>query len=246
MDLRICPYSSACRLAAAFCLLSLAGGCVSSTARTPYEQYQVVQAAATPVSINDMQAIENSAALILQPEQPVKTEITSNDSKIEKNNVQSNYKIFEFQGEADSRYKIELRSLCDCFGLDKFIMYPIARILDQNGHVVNNSPVDISLSDPDWNYPVNIRMVWEGEFEKSDKYYVLVSAYNDNVGENYLMFKEFDLLASEIQKSSLATAYLDLLNSVGNRFEEIRDPSVHPLWSFPVGKIVVTLAFDPN
>ena len=245
MNFKISSYSSACLLAAVF-LLSLAGGCVNSTARTPYEQYELVQAAATPVSINDIQAIKNSVALILQPEQPVQTEITSNDSKIEKNNIQANYKIFEFQGEAHSRYTIELRSLCDCFGLDKFILYPIARILDQNGHVVNNDPIDISLSDSDWNYPVNILMVWEGEFEKSEKYYVLVSAYNDNVGANYLTFKEFDFLASQIQKLPPATAYLDLLNSVGNRSEEIRDPSAHPLWSFPAGKIVVTLAFNPN
>ena len=245
MNFEICSYSSACRLATVF-LLSLASGCVTSTARNPYEQYMVVQAAATPVSINDIQAIKNSAALILQPEQPVKTEITSKDSKIEKNNVQSNYKIFELQGEAHSRYTIELRSLCDCFGLDKFILYPIARILDQNGHVIDNDPVDISLSDSDWNYPVNIRMVWEGKFEKSEKYYLLVSAYNDNVGANYLTFKEFDFLASQIQTLPPVTAYLDLLNSVGDRSEGIRDPSEHPLWSFPVGKIIVTLGINPN
>ena len=48
-------------------------------------------------------------------------------------------------------------------------------------------------------------------------------------------------LASAIQKLPLAEAYLDLMNSVGNREDEIKNPSLHPLWAFSTGKIVVTL-----
>jgi hypothetical protein len=225
-------------------LLSSANGCAAT--RTPHEQYSAVLAAATPISTNDLQAIENATALPLQPDRILETRITTDDPRIEKNDVQANYKIFEIQGNANTRYTIELRSLCDCWGLDKFILYPIARILDRYGSIINEEFVDISLRDADWNHPVNIRLVMEGEFKKNDTHYLLVSAYNDNVGASYLTFAEFDFLASQIQRLPPATAYLRLLNSVGNRSGEIRDPSVHPLWSSPTGKIAVTLTVRPE
>jgi len=245
MIFKNCSHSTAYCIAALLALI-LTGGCATSPSRNPYEQYKVVQEATTPVSTDDAQAIGKTVALILRPEQAINTEITPSDPKIERDGIQSNYKIFEFQAEAHSHYTIELRSLCDCFGSDKLMLYPIARILDQHARIVDDEIAHISLSDPDWNYPVNIRMVWEGELEKSGKYFFLVSAYNENVGANYLTFEEFDLLASQIQKLPPAAAYLDLLNNVGNQSEAIRDPSAHPLWSFPTGKIVVTLTFNPN
>ena len=97
------------------------------------------------------------------------------------------------------------------------------------------------MRDPDMKYPVNIQINWEGTFNMSGKYYFLVSAYNENFGSSYITFSEFDFLSSQIKKLPLAEAYLDLMNSVGNREDEIKNPSLHPLWAFPTGKIVVTL-----
>ena len=182
----------------------------------------------------------------MQPEQSFEAEITPGDPKLKHNTVQSNFKVFAFQGRKHFQYTIELRSLCDCWGLDKLILYPVARILDKHGNIVNDDPINISLSDPDWNYPVNIRMVWEGIFEESGPFYLLVSAYNGNVGAAYITYAEFDYLASQIQKVPLVTSYLELLNSVGNPSGEVRDPSRHPLWSSPTGKISVTLTIKPE
>lgn len=218
--------------------------CATSSSRNPYAQYKAVQQSTTQLAFNDAQAITNAVAVILPPEQPVKAEITPADPKIQHDRIQSNYKMFKFQGTKNSLYTIEIRSLCDCWGLDKFILYPVARLLDKNGNILNENPVGISLRNPDWNYPVNIRMVWEGEFDESGFYYLLVSAYNDNVGNTYLTYAEFDYLSNQIQKVPLASSYLELLNSVGNPTREIRDPSKHPLWSSPAGKIVVTLTMQ--
>lgn len=231
---------SSFRYTAIFIALSLTA-CTTSPSRNPHEQYEAVLNAPTQVVYNDKQAIKGAVALSLQPEQVFKSEITPSDPKIQHNNIQSNYKVFLLQGSKHSQYTIELRSLCDCWGLDKFILYPVARILDRYGNIINDNPASISLSNPDWNYPVNIRMVWEGEFKESGPYYFLVSAYNNKIGSAYMTYAEFDYLSSQILKVPLATAYLELLNSAGNPSKETRDPSKHPLWSSPAGKIVVTL-----
>lgn len=237
-----CPYFF---YLTAFIALSLTA-CATSTSSNPHEQYKAVLEADTLVALDDMQAITNAVVLNLQPKQPFKTAITTGDPKLQLNTVQSNYKIFALQGRKHFLYTIELRSLCDCWGLDKLILYPVARILDKYGNITNNIPANISLSDPDWNYPVSIRMAWEGTFEESGPYYFLVSAYNDNVGATYITYTEFDYLASQIEKAPLVTTYLELLNSVGHPSEEVRDPSSHPLWSSPTGRIVVVLTIKPE
>ena len=217
-----------------------------TTPGDPYNQYKVVQERETPVALDDRQAISNAVTLKLPPGQRVKAEITPDDPKIQHKSTQSNYKVFALQGKKGSRYTVELRSLCNCWGLDKFILYPVARILDEAGNIINNNPVNISLREPDWNYPVNIHMLWEGMFDEDGLYYFLVSSYNDNIGNAYLTFTEFDYLASQIQKVSVISSYLDLLARAGNSSGEVSDPSAHHLWSYPTGKIIATFTMVPE
>ncbi|MBT3310628.1 MAG: hypothetical protein HN931_05780 [Desulfobacterales bacterium] len=219
----------------------LLNSCVSPDARSPYKQYAQVSNSSAPISTNDKEALKKAIVIHLVPSKKIKTSITTEDPIIVTNNVYSNYKVFEIKGDINTRYNIELRSLCDCFGMNKLVLYPIARLVDAQGEIINNKPSDVALRDPDMKYPVNIQMNWEGTFNKNGKYYFLVSAYNENIGSSYITFSEFDFLASQIQKLPLAEAYLDLMNSVGNREDEIKNPSLHPLWAFPTGKIVVTL-----
>jgi hypothetical protein len=222
----------------------LLNGCASPDARNPYTQYSFVSNSSAPISSNDKEALKNSVAIHLLPGKTIKTAITTEDPRIVANNVFSNYKVFEIQGVMNTRYNIELRSLCNCFGMNKLMLYPIARFVDAQGEIINDKLSNVALRDPDMKYPVNIQMNWKGTFNKNGKYYFLVSAYNENIGSSYLTFNEFDFLAVQIQKFPPAKAYLDLLNSVGNRKDEIKDPSIHPLWAFPTGKIAVTLRTD--
>lgn len=219
----------------------LLNGCVSSDARNPYVNYTLVRNSPSHISSNDKEALKNAATIHLLPGKIVKTAIIAEDPRIVANGFYSNYKVFEIHGEMNTRYNIELRSLCDCFGMDKLMLYPIARVVDARGKTINDNPTNIVMHDSDMKYPVNLRMNWEGTFNSNGKYYLLVSAYNENIGSSYLTFKEFDFLATQIQKLSLVNAYLQLLQSAGNREGEIKDPSVYPLWTFPTGNIVVTL-----
>jgi hypothetical protein len=219
----------------------LLNSCASPDARSPYKQYALVSKSSAPISTNDKEALKKGIVIHLLPSKTIKTAITTEDPIIVTNDVDSNYKVFEIKGDMNIRYNIELRSLCDCFGMNKLVLYPIARLVDAQGEIINDKPSDVALRDPDMKYPISIQMNWEGTFNKNGKYYFLVSSYNENIGSSYLTFSEFDFLASQIQKLPLVEAYLDLMNSVGNREDEIKNPSLHPLWAFPTGKIVVTL-----
>ena len=222
----------------------LLNGCASPDARNPYAKYTLVSNSSSPISSNDKEALKAAAAIHLLPGKTVKTAITAEDPRIVANGFYSNYKVFEIHGEMNNRYNIELRSLCDCFGVNKLMLYPIGRVVDARGRTINDNPSNVVLHDPDMKYPVNIRMNWEGTFASNGKYYLLVSAYNENIGSSYLTFEEFDFLATQIQKLPPTKAYLELLQSVGNREGEIMNPSMHSLWAFPTGNIVVTLRIN--
>lgn len=219
----------------------LLNGCASPDARNPYAEYALVKNSSSPISSNDKEALKAAVAIRLLPGKIVKTSINSGDPRMVANGFYSNYKVFEIHGEIGNRYNIELRSLGDCFGMNKLMLYPIGRIVDAQGGMVNENPSNVVLRDPDMKYPVNIQMNWEGNFVRGGKYYLLVSAYNENIGSSYLTFEEFDILATQIQKLPPAQAYLELMQTVGSGEGETVNPSTHLLWAFPTGSIVVNL-----
>lgn len=133
---------------------------MASPQRDPYIQYQAVEFSRTPIAENEQQAIAiaNATALDLLPGKRLKTEITTADPRIRDLDSLANYKLFKFEGGAGDHYELELRSLCNCFGLDKFVMYPIARIIDPQGEVLNDEWTYIDLENPSWSYPVTLTL----------------------------------------------------------------------------------------
>jgi hypothetical protein len=129
----------------------------------------------------DIEAIENSAAITLNPSKPTEAKVALNDSVIQFGKYRSNYKLFEFDGVKGSAYTIELRSLCDCLGFSKTVLYPVAYIIDDEGTIINDKPVQLGQGSMGFSYPMNIHGIWSGSFPKTSKYYFLVAADNRNL-----------------------------------------------------------------
>lgn len=155
---------------------TLLTGC-QSTAKKDYGQLLN----SNKVAFTNSEAIENSKAIILNPSSETEAKITLDDSVIQFGKYRSNYKVFEFQGDKGREYAIELRSLCDCLGFSKTVLYPIAYIIDNEGNVINDKPVHIGQGSMGFSYPMNIHGKWSGTFSKTGKYYFLVAADNRNL-----------------------------------------------------------------
>ncbi|MBO9492428.1 hypothetical protein J7384_18850 [Endozoicomonas sp. G2_1] len=154
-------------------------GC-QSTAKKDYGQLLN----SNKVALTNGEAIENSTAIILNPSKPTEAKVTLNDSIIQFGKYRSNYKLFEFDGTKGSVYTIELRSLCDCLGFSKTVLYPVAYIIDDEGTIINDKPVKLGQGSMGFSYPMNIHGIWSGTLPKTSKYYFLVAADNRNLETN--------------------------------------------------------------
>jgi len=163
-------------IGAFFVACTLLAGC-QSTAKKDYSQLLN----SNKVALTNIEAIENSAAITLNPSKSTKAKIAINDSVIQFGKYRSNYKLFEFDGIKGGSYSIELRSLCDCLGFSKTVLYPVAYIIDEEGVIINDKPMQLGQGSMGFSYPMNIHGIWSGSFPKTSKYYFLVAADNRNL-----------------------------------------------------------------
>ncbi len=156
-----------------FVSYTLLAGC-QSTAKKDYSQLLN----SNNVALTNSEAIDNSTAIALNSSKPTETKITLKDSVIQFGKYRSNYKLFEFNGIKSAAYSIELRSLCDCLGFSKTVLYPVAYIIDDKGAIINDKPTQLGQGSMGFSYPMNIHGIWSGTFPKTSKYYFLVAADN--------------------------------------------------------------------
>jgi len=161
---------------ALFLASTILTGC-QSTAKKDYGQLLN----SNKVAFTNNEAIENSTAITLSPSKPIEAKIALNDSIIQFGKYRSNYKLFEFEGIKGKGYTVELRSLCDCLGFSKTVLYPVAYIIDNEGTIINDKPVQLGQGSMGFSYPMNIHGIWSGSFPKTSKYYFLVAADNRNL-----------------------------------------------------------------
>lgn len=154
---------------------SLLVGC-QSTAKKDYSHLLN----SNKVALTNSEAIQNSTAITLNPSKPTEAKVALNDSVIQFGKYRSNYKLFEFDGVKGNTYTIELRSLCDCLGFSKTVLYPVAYIIDDEGAIINDKPVQLGQGSMGFSYPMNIHGIWTGSFPETSKYYFLVAADNRN------------------------------------------------------------------
>jgi hypothetical protein len=159
-----------------FVACTLLAGC-QSTAKKDYS----LLLNSDKVALTNIEAIENSAAITLNTSKSTEAKIAINDSVIQFGKYRSNYKLFEFDGIKGDSYSIELRSLCNCLGFNKTVLYPVAYIIDEEGDVINDKPTQFRQGSMGFSYPTNIHGIWSGSFPKTSKYYFLVAADNRNL-----------------------------------------------------------------
>lgn len=207
--------------------------------------YESVKTSGSPIAENDQQAINNATALQLVPGERLKTELTADDPRYQGQYSLANYKLFRFSAPEVSEYRIELRTLCNCFGLDKFIVYPVARVIDSKGTTINDEWSYVGLQNPDWSYPVNILAVWEGSVDAAGDYYFLVHAYNDQIGGTYLTYSDWSPESRWLAEKIPGLAdFHRALSRIGMRAEEDPEPGDYPMWAYPTGKLAVTLTLE--
>lgn len=167
-------------------MVSLLNACATTPA--PDKQYEAVKVGAKQVATNNLEALRYAVPITLLPGQDIKTEISLKDPVIQFDNIQSNYKIFTFHVERKSYCQIDLRSLADPFGFNKYILYPVAYLFDMSGNVISPKSIRIEQSDPGWILPANMHLVWEGMLQKQGTYYFLVTADNRMIGHGVAIF----------------------------------------------------------
>lgn len=190
----------------------IATGCTVGVAK----QYARVRSSATALARTDAEALRLVAPRRLEPGATISTTIDLDDARLQKGDAIANYELFAFAAEEGTRYVVDLRSLCDCFGIDKYVLYPDAYLLDTDGNVLEIPP-QVTFVAGGGSRPVHIRMSWSTIAPRSETVYLLVRADNEALGKHRYSFKS------------------DLIGY---------DPIVFPLWAYPTGKIEVQLSIE--
>lgn len=191
---------------------TIATGCTLGVAK----QYERVRSSATALARTDAEALRLVESRRLEPGAAISTTIDLDDARLQKGDTIANYELFAFAAKEGTRYVVELRSLCDCFGIDKYVLYPDAYLLDTDGNVLEITP-QVSFVAGGWSRPVHIRMRWTTIAPRSETVYLLVRADNQALGKHRYSFQS---------------------DTIGY------DPIAFPLWAYPTGKIEVQLSVE--
>lgn len=155
-------------------------GCARKT--TPLEAYKYLKE-----NRNTSKQIPTTG---LKLNENYKFELKTSDSVMtygEKEKIYTNYKGFNFDLEANKKYKITISSICDCFGFRKYIFIPLASVLDKNGTItkMNEQPDTFDYR----HGPLSLNKIWIIDNVASGNYKLYLASNNNNLDQN--LYKYF-------------------------------------------------------
>lgn len=155
-------------------------GCASSI-----KDYQKYVESSPKVATTLKQALEVAYPRKLKIKEEEIWKVTFKDPVLQLGSTKGNFKLFSFSGKKGDQYRLKMWVRCDCLGINKTIMKPIALIIDSNGNIVNNNIQDYKFEFYAGWRPANISGNWLGDFAKDDTYYLVVAADNRNLNQKH-------------------------------------------------------------
>lgn len=159
---------------------SLVSGC-ATTGLADYAKLEGLKA--DKVATTTLQMINSNNVESFINRQEFSTEIRQWDPVAQFDRYRSHFRIYKFHANQGERYEVNLRSLCQCGGFAKRILYPITMLIDSKGNIINDSPSTLKIENASWSLPMNVHSILNGQLEESGTYYVVVAAENQSVAK---------------------------------------------------------------
>lgn len=116
---------------------------------------------------------------VIQQNQIYSRKISLEDSII---NVEkgwySNYHILKLPLERKQNYQISIKSLCDCFGVRKYMFFPQLALFDSSSNSVELNLADERVGEPKGITPIHLKHTYTFQSDITASYYLFVYANN--------------------------------------------------------------------
>jgi len=174
----------------------------------------------TQTSVTPIEASRKDTSLSISTGEEIEIEITESDNILLNNNIYGNFKVISLVTPDPQSLTIVIRSLCDCFGYNKYILVPNIRIFNANQDALDITLVERQVLTPDDSFPASILYRYNSKNIPSGKYKIVIWADNSNLNKNI----------AELQGSAL-------MPIGGNVYIPI--DSKYNITSYPLGKLIL-------
>lgn len=155
-------------------------GCVQNPTKT----YSELQQSTRVLSLKQALTLGSSHSAAL-PGTERRFRISGESGLVEENGLRGNFEIIEFKKDGQGPVRINVQSLCDCFGFNKYVMVPKIFLADATGALVNVESLRSYVASPTWSKPASVISGWYVANLNGGRYKLLVMADNSQI-ENKL------------------------------------------------------------
>lgn len=99
------------------------------------------------------------------------------DSLVTKQKIVSSFDDFTIDIKGAGDYIIEVESLCNCVGFNKFLFIPLVKIQSES-QIVNKELIGTSMLEETWTLPARLIRAWKFKIDKPSSLSILL--YTDN------------------------------------------------------------------
>ena len=194
----------------------LAAGC----ATRPSDSYATLLSTTSVESVDSILRSPRDGKL-LEPGVEQKVTISQQESVAEHAGVRGNYLLLQFRSVKPGEVKLHVESICDCLGLEKYVVLPKLFLATATGSRV--APVLLSqiALEPTMSKRARVQSTWLVDLPAAGTYTVMLMADNSRVGQ---------VVASLAGTMSISGGVPGVLFTVPSRYE---------LTIYPLGNLVV-------
>ena len=161
---------------------SVATLAMSGCATTPSESYARLATTTNASSVDSAFRLQGSTQS-LQAGVDLELRITDQNPVVEHDGVRGNFQRIELRPSSSGSITIQVESLCDCLGFEKYAVIPKLFLASTNGTPVEARLTSRRSLQPAFIKPARILSVWKVDVAVAMPYTAIVMADNSRVGQ---------------------------------------------------------------
>ncbi len=165
---------------------------LAGCAQTPVAVYETIKERKNVVTLEEASKDQVGAFKVsLQSTQSF--EISSTSKVLDDGQFQASFQMFEFVVDSERPVNISVQSMCDCFGLSKYVMVPRIHVAIEGGQKSKVFPRSRTAKPSGWD-PASIVSTWSTEPLKPGRHFLLIYADNRSLAASVADFADSSVM----------------------------------------------------
>lgn len=127
-------------------------------------------------------AVQSAKPVPLERGQRTPLKLTHSDRVVRIGATRSYFKVVSLSVDSPRTVRIQVTSMCDCFGFNKYLVVPLIEMFDSNGQDVALPSPDVESEQADMSNPLRLVATWMFPVPAAGTYRILVAADNARAG----------------------------------------------------------------